>query len=230
MSETRARLGMALRPRRARRNRRRRSSSCRPSSTRGPPRRTARRRWRATDSAPPSIGWDGATARSPPTRPPSRRRPRTTRTTCARRRATAIAPPTRPEDRGGLPAVARGLPAAAAEGPGAGRGEPGAIGGAQSGRPAHDVPAGAAAGSRAARPADALAEFERVVALRPMPPRVRRSPRRAIEAGRLLEAAGSRARAIEQYTRASRVRGADGATRQAATQALERLRVPQSSR
>jgi tetratricopeptide (TPR) repeat protein len=79
------------------------------------------------------------------------------------------------------------------------------------------------------RQADALAEFERVIALRPVPPAFVVAAS-AVEAGRLLEAAGSRARAIEQYTRASRVRGADGATRQAAAQALERLRVPQSSR
>ncbi len=79
------------------------------------------------------------------------------------------------------------------------------------------------------RPADALAAFERVIALRPMPPAFVVAAS-AFEAGRLLEAAGNRARAVEQYTRASRMRGADGATRQAAAQALERLRVPQSPR
>jgi tetratricopeptide (TPR) repeat protein len=78
------------------------------------------------------------------------------------------------------------------------------------------------------RQVEALAEFERVIALRPVPPGFVVAAS-AVEAGRLLEAAGSRARAIEQYTRASRVRGADGATRQAAAQALERLRAPQSS-
>jgi tetratricopeptide (TPR) repeat protein len=79
------------------------------------------------------------------------------------------------------------------------------------------------------RQAEALAEFERVIALRPVPPAFVVAAS-AVEAGRLLEAAGSRARAIEQYTLASRVRGADGATQHAAAQALERLRVPQSSR
>jgi tetratricopeptide (TPR) repeat protein len=79
------------------------------------------------------------------------------------------------------------------------------------------------------RQADALAAFERVIALRPMPPAFVVAAS-AFEAGRLLEAAGNRARAVEQYTRAARVRGADGTTRQAAAQALERLRVPQSSR
>ncbi len=52
----------------------------------------------------------------------------------------------------------------------------------------------------------------------------------SLEAGRLLEAAGNRTRAIELYTRAARVGGADAATREAATQALDRLRVPRSSR
>ncbi len=79
------------------------------------------------------------------------------------------------------------------------------------------------------RPTDALAAFERVIALRPMPPAFVVAAS-AFEAGRLLEAAGNRARAVEQYTRASRLRGADGTTRQAATQALERLRLPPSSR
>ena len=79
------------------------------------------------------------------------------------------------------------------------------------------------------RQAEALAEFERVIAMRPVPPAFVIASS-AVEAGRLLEAAGDRARAIEQYTRASRLRGADAAAQQAAVQALERLRVPQSTR
>ena len=77
--------------------------------------------------------------------------------------------------------------------------------------------------------AEALAQLERVIALRPVPPAYVVAAS-AVEAGRLLEAAGSRARAIEQYTRASRVRGADPAARQAAARALERLRVPPPAR
>jgi tetratricopeptide (TPR) repeat protein len=77
--------------------------------------------------------------------------------------------------------------------------------------------------------AEALAQLERVIALRPVPPAFVVAAS-AVEAGRLLEASGSRARAIEQYTRASRVRGADPAARQAAAQALERLRIPQPAR
>ncbi len=76
--------------------------------------------------------------------------------------------------------------------------------------------------------AEALAGFERVLARRPAPPPFALAAS-SLEAGRLLEAAGDRTRAIEMYTRAARV-GADAATRQAATQALERLRVPHSSR
>ncbi len=78
------------------------------------------------------------------------------------------------------------------------------------------------------RQADALAAFERVIALRPMPPAFVVAAS-AMEAGRLLEAAGNHTRAVEQYTRASRMRGADGATREAATRALERLRTPGGS-
>jgi tetratricopeptide (TPR) repeat protein len=79
------------------------------------------------------------------------------------------------------------------------------------------------------RDADALAEFERFIAMRPVPP----PPVLAsscIEAGLLLEAAGNRGRAVEMYSRAARLRGADAATRQAAAQALQRLRVQQPSR
>ena len=77
--------------------------------------------------------------------------------------------------------------------------------------------------------ADALAAFERVIALRPVPPPFVLAAS-SVEAGRLLEAAGDRTRAIELYTRAARVRGADAATRRAATQALDRLRVPHPPR
>jgi tetratricopeptide (TPR) repeat protein len=78
------------------------------------------------------------------------------------------------------------------------------------------------------RDTDALAEFERVVAMRPAPaPAVLASS--CAEAGRLLEAAGSRTRAIEMYSRAAGTRGADAATRQSATQALDRLRAPHSA-
>lgn len=50
------------------------------------------------------------------------------------------------------------------------------------------------------------------------------------EAGRLLEASGQRDRAIEMYRRAARVRGAEASTWRAATEALDRLHAPQSSR
>jgi tetratricopeptide (TPR) repeat protein len=79
------------------------------------------------------------------------------------------------------------------------------------------------------RDQDALAEFERIVAMRPMPPPAVLASS-CVEAGRLLEASGHRERAIEMYRRASRVRGADARARQAATKALDRLHVPQSSR
>jgi tetratricopeptide (TPR) repeat protein len=79
------------------------------------------------------------------------------------------------------------------------------------------------------RDQDALAAFERLVAMRPVPPPPVLAPS-CVAAGRLLEAAGNRGRAVEMYSRAARVRGADAATRQAAAQALDRLRVPQSSR
>jgi len=77
--------------------------------------------------------------------------------------------------------------------------------------------------------ADALARFEAVIARRPVPPAFVVAAS-ALEAGRLLEAAGDRARAVDQYTRAARVRGADMATREAAARALERLRAPQPAR
>ena len=47
---------------------------------------------------------------------------------------------------------------------------------------------------------------------------------------RLLEASDQRARAIEMYRRAARVRGAEASTWRAATEALDRLHAPQSSR
>jgi tetratricopeptide (TPR) repeat protein len=75
------------------------------------------------------------------------------------------------------------------------------------------------------RDTEALAAFERVIALRPIPP----PPVLAsscYEAGRLLEAAGHRERATDLYRRASHVRGAESSVRNAALKALDRLRVP----
>lgn len=71
----------------------------------------------------------------------------------------------------------------------------------------------------------ALAEFERLVAMRPVPPPTILASS-CYEAGRLLEASGQRDRAIEMYRRAARVRGAEANTRRAATQALDRLHAP----
>jgi tetratricopeptide (TPR) repeat protein len=79
------------------------------------------------------------------------------------------------------------------------------------------------------REGDALAAFERLATMRPVPPPAALASS-CVEAGRLLEAAGNRTRAIEMYSRAARLRGADAATRQAAAQALDRLRALQSSR
>jgi tetratricopeptide (TPR) repeat protein len=79
------------------------------------------------------------------------------------------------------------------------------------------------------RDQDALADFERIVAMRPAPPPTALAAS-CLEAGRLLEAAGNRDRAVEMYQRASRVRGADADTRQAAEKALARLRTPRSTR
>ena len=73
------------------------------------------------------------------------------------------------------------------------------------------------------RDADALAEFERVVATRPVPPPSVLAAS-YVEAGRLLEASGHRVRAIEMYSLASGVRGAETAAREAARQGLDRLR------
>lgn len=73
------------------------------------------------------------------------------------------------------------------------------------------------------RHADALAAFERVVATRPVPPPSVLAAS-YVEAGRLLEASGNRTRAIEMYTLASGVRGAEPAAREAARQGLDRLR------
>jgi tetratricopeptide (TPR) repeat protein len=75
------------------------------------------------------------------------------------------------------------------------------------------------------RDADALAAFERLVATGPIPP----PPVLAsscYEAARLLEASGQRDRAIEMYTRAARVRGAEAFVRQASMKALDRLKAP----
>ena len=65
--------------------------------------------------------------------------------------------------------------------------------------------------------------------MRPVPPPTVLASS-CVEAGRLLEAAGQRDRAIEMYQRASRMRGADADARQAAANALDRLRVPRPSR
>ncbi len=77
--------------------------------------------------------------------------------------------------------------------------------------------------------AEALAGFERLVAMRPVPPATVLASS-CFEAARLLEESGQRERAIEMYRRASRVRGGEADTRQAALKALERLHVPQSAR
>ncbi len=74
------------------------------------------------------------------------------------------------------------------------------------------------------RKAEALVDFERIAALRPAPP----APVLAascLEAGRLLEANGTRARAAEMYSRAAHLRGAEADTKRAAAQAAERLRT-----
>jgi tetratricopeptide (TPR) repeat protein len=75
------------------------------------------------------------------------------------------------------------------------------------------------------RSKDALAEFERLVTMRPAPPPTVLASS-CYEAARLLEESGMRDRSIEMYLRASRVRGAEAGVRQAALNALERLRVP----
>jgi tetratricopeptide (TPR) repeat protein len=72
---------------------------------------------------------------------------------------------------------------------------------------------------------DALAAFEGIVAARPAPPPTILASS-CVEAGRLLEGAGNRARAIEMFQRATRVRGAGADTKRTAEQALARLRVP----
>jgi tetratricopeptide (TPR) repeat protein len=79
------------------------------------------------------------------------------------------------------------------------------------------------------RDQEALAEFERVMATRPVPPPTVLAAS-CVEAGRLLEATGNRERAIEMYERASRIRGAGADARQAAASALVRLRAPRASR
>jgi tetratricopeptide (TPR) repeat protein len=76
------------------------------------------------------------------------------------------------------------------------------------------------------RDGEALAAFERLVAMRPIPPPTVLASS-CYEAGRLLEASGQREHAIEMYRRASRVPGAEAETRQAAQKALGRLHAPQ---
>jgi len=75
------------------------------------------------------------------------------------------------------------------------------------------------------RDTEALAGFEHVIALRPIPPPPVLGSA-CYEAARLLEAAGHRDRAAEMYRRASRVRGAEASVRQAALKALDRLHAP----
>ncbi|HEY3382742.1 MAG TPA: hypothetical protein VGK32_13290 [Vicinamibacterales bacterium] len=68
----------------------------------------------------------------------------------------------------------------------------------------------------------ALAEFERLIARRPMPPPTILAAS-YLGAARLVETSGDRARAIDLYRRASTTRGADADTKLAASQALSRL-------
>lgn len=71
-------------------------------------------------------------------------------------------------------------------------------------------------------PDRALAEFERVLAARPLAPPSFLAAAYA-DAAQILEARGERARAIEMYRVAARTRGAEPATRNAARAALARL-------
>jgi len=71
--------------------------------------------------------------------------------------------------------------------------------------------------------ARAIADFEHALQVRPSPP----APFMAgafLESGRLYEAAGNRARAVASYEWVARVQGADPSVREAAAQALARLR------
>lgn len=78
------------------------------------------------------------------------------------------------------------------------------------------------------QPAAALAELDQVIRARAAaPPTIVASA--YLEAGRLLERAGDRRRAIEMYRSAMSVFGADGRTRDAASQALGRLRAQSST-
>lgn len=72
------------------------------------------------------------------------------------------------------------------------------------------------------RPDEALAAFERVIASRPPAPPVALAAS-LLEAARLVEPRGDRARALDLYRRAAAVRGGDGDTRRAATRALSRM-------
>ncbi len=74
-------------------------------------------------------------------------------------------------------------------------------------------------------PAQALADFERVIQARPRPPDTFVASA-YVEAARLLESRGERARAVAMYESAAGVRGAEPATRQAAARALARLQRP----
>lgn len=74
------------------------------------------------------------------------------------------------------------------------------------------------------------ADSEIAQACGPAPPQACELLRATALWWRLLEASDQRDRAIEMYRRAARVRGAEASTRRAATQALDRLHAPQSSR
>lgn len=83
---------------------------------------------------------------------------------------------------------------------------------------------GRALAGRDAGDARALAEFETTIRTRPVPDAILAAAH--LEAGRTLETRGDRSRALEMYHAASRVRGADGRTRDAAAKAIARLRPP----
>ncbi len=75
------------------------------------------------------------------------------------------------------------------------------------------------------RDQEALAAFERLAAMRPIPPPTVLASS-CYEAARLLEASGQRDRAVEMYRRAAGVRGSEATVRAAALKALARLQVP----
>ena len=79
------------------------------------------------------------------------------------------------------------------------------------------------------RTATRRAAFDQLLARRPVPPPTILASA-CLDAARLREQGGDRAQAIELYLRASRVRGAEPHTRRAASQSLNRLRVPDGTR